>query len=102
MIVYKLYHTRVREDGADDEKLIGIYTSEDKAKAAIPMVAAALARSLVMKGPIAVGSGFAESRSNRGRVRPVQDAARRDPEPWSKLPWDLVFGEAEPDLRITR
>lgn len=38
MIVYKLYHIRTRPDGEDDEKLIGIYTTEEKAKAAIERV----------------------------------------------------------------
>lgn len=38
MIVYKLYHIREKEDGNDDEKLIGIYTTEEKAKAAIQRV----------------------------------------------------------------
>jgi len=35
VIVYKLYHVRTRPDGVEDEKLIGIYTTEQKAKEAI-------------------------------------------------------------------
>lgn len=34
MIVFKLYHIRAKDDG-DDEKLIGIYTTNEKAMAAI-------------------------------------------------------------------
>ena len=38
MIVYKLYHIRTRQDGEGDEKLIGIYTTREKAEAAIQRV----------------------------------------------------------------
>ena len=34
MIVFMLYHTRARANG-DDDKLIGIYTTRQKAEAAI-------------------------------------------------------------------
>jgi len=33
--VYKLEHTRIREDGEDDVKAIGIYSTEENAKEAI-------------------------------------------------------------------
>ncbi len=35
MRVFKLYHIRAKEDGEDDEKLIGIYSTRENAKAAI-------------------------------------------------------------------
>jgi homoserine kinase type II len=35
VIVWKLYHIRTREDGCEDEKLIGIYTTREKARATI-------------------------------------------------------------------
>jgi hypothetical protein len=35
VVVFTLYHIRTKENGDDDEKLIGIYTTEGKAKAAI-------------------------------------------------------------------
>jgi len=38
MIVYQLYHIREKGDGADDQKLIGIYTSRQNANAAISRV----------------------------------------------------------------
>jgi hypothetical protein len=39
VIVYRLYHILTLESGDDDEKLIGIDTTEEKAKAAIQRVA---------------------------------------------------------------
>jgi homoserine kinase type II len=35
VVDYLLYHIRAKENDDDDEKLIGIYTAEEKAKAAI-------------------------------------------------------------------
>lgn len=35
MIVYMLYHVTKKVDAGDDEKLIGIYSSEENANAAI-------------------------------------------------------------------
>lgn len=38
MIVYMLYHITKRVEGGDDEKLIGIYSTEENANAAVRRV----------------------------------------------------------------